>query len=538
MEKMYVFGHLNPDTDSVCASITLANLKRAIGFNVEEKVLGPINKETEFVLNYFNVKTPKYLNDVKLKIKDVNYRKNTFLDLYSSVIDVYNYMIKENTTGVPIVDETGHLINLITAKDMLNKLLNIKDNIIETSYDNILNTLDGEKIVQSSLEISGKVKAVAFSHATFENAVSLNEDDIIIVGDRHYIIDLAINNKVKLIIVVGNREIKKEHIKLAKKNKVNIIRTHLDTFETSRLIMYSNYIKKILNENSPFVVHENDYYTDFQDWSSNLKIDNYPVVDKNNICKGLLRKSEINKFNKRKVILVDHNEIDQSAIGILEAEITEIVDHHKIGSINTSFPINFRNMTVGSTNTIIYYLYKENNVKITKQIAGLMLSGIISDTLMLKSPTTTIIDKKIVSELNKIAKLDLNKYSNEMFKAGTKLDGTIEEIISMDLKTFTVNDKTFTVSQTFTMDYETILSKVNEYLEKIEEKRLETKNDYFIFLVTDIVKNGSYIITNEEGISLLRKAFNKPKLKLGDFLDKCVSRKKQVVPFIMDVLEK
>ncbi len=538
MEKLYVFGHMNPDSDSVCAAITLANLKRHLGINAEERVLGDINKETEFILNYFKVKPPKYLNDVKLKIKDINYRKGLYMGVHDSVQEVYNYMLKESTTGVPIVDEDKKLVNLITAKDILNKLLKLEDNTLDTSYENILNTLNGKTIVKATKEIKGTLKAVAFAHSTFENKVVLDENSCLIVGDRHYIIDLAIRNKVKLIIVVGNSKVKKEHIDLARKNKVNIISTPLNTFETSRIIMYSNYISKILNEKEPYIIHENDYYTDFEEWSRNIKIDNYPVLDKNGICKGLLRKSEINKLKKKQVVLVDHNESEQSAHGLEEAKITEIVDHHKIGKISTSSPINFRNMIVGSTNTIIYFIYKENGVKITKQIAGLMLSGIISDTLMFKSPTTTEIDKKVVNELNKICKLNLEKYSKEMFRKGTVLEGTIKEIIGRDLKTFTSGDTSFTVSQVFTMDYEEILNKKEEYLNEIEEKKQDLKTDHFIFLITDIIQSGSYILTDKDTITLARIALNNSKLTNGTFLKNVVSRKKQIVPLFIDILEK
>ncbi len=539
MEKCYVFGHMNPDTDSVCASITLANLKRNIGINAEERVLGNINKETKYVLDYFKVKTPKYLNDVKLKIKDLKYRKKLMMNEYSSIEEVYNYMLKENTTGVPIVDENNKLINLITAKDILNKLLHLEEHYLVTSYDNILKTLDGEKIVKVNDEIKGKITAVTFSHSTFESVVNLTSDDILIVGDRHYIIDLGVNKRVKLIIVIGDSVIKKEHIKLARKNKVNIIRTKLNSFETSRIILYSNYIKNILNINEPYIVRDNDYYTDFVEKSENLKIDNYPVVDKNGKCLGLLRKSEINKLSKRKVILVDHNETEQSASGLDEAEIVEVVDHHKIGSISTNAPINFRNMIVGSTNTIIYFLYKENGIKITKQMAGLMISGIISDTLNLQSPTTTDIDKKVIKELNKIANLNINKYAKDMFKAGTSLEGlSVMNVISEDLKVFNEGDISFGVSQAFTMDYESILSKKEEYIEAIKEKKENMKLDYFIFVITDILSNGSYILVTEEDLSLVSKALNNPKFQNGEFVPKIVSRKKQVVPIILDALEK
>lgn len=539
MEKSYVFGHINPDTDSVCAAITLANLKRELGFNVEERVLGTINKETEYVLKYWNFKEPKYLNDVKLKIKNLNYRKNCFMDEYSSILEVYNYMLKENTTGVPIVDKNKKLINLITAKEILRKTINITDNTLNTSYDNIVFVLNAKEIVKCDEEINGKITAVSFAHSTFESIVDLSHEDILIVGDRHYIIDLAINAKVKLIILIGNAEIKEEHISLARKNKVNIIKTPMNTFETSRLIMYSNYIRKILNDFPPYFVNDTDYYDSFIEESSSLKIDNYPIVDKNGICKGLLRKSEINKLDKKKVILVDHNETDQSAIGLEEAEITEIVDHHRIGQISTSSPINFRSMIVGSTNTIIYLLYKENGIRITKPIAGLMISAIISDTLLFKSPTTTEIDKYVVKELNKICKLDIEQYGLEMFKKGSSLEGrSITNIINDDSKIFNAGEISFIVSQVFTMDYESILNNKEEYIKEIENSKTKKKVNHFIFVITDIIENGSYFLYDNDSVELIKKAFHDSKMTYKTFIKNSVSRKKQIVPLIIDALEK
>ena len=539
MEKYYCFGHMNPDTDSVIASITLANLKRELGINAEERVLGDINKETEFVLKYFNVPKPKYLNDVKIRIKDLNYRKKTYMFEEDSIESVYDFMIKHNTTGVPIVDESKKFIDLVTAKDILKKSMHITDAMLYTSYDNILKTIKGEEVVRVNDEIIGKINAVSFSHETFENNVKLNENEILIIGDRQHIIEYAINSKVKLIIFIGGLPIKHEYIKLAKKNKVNVIKTPLNTFDVARLILYSNYIKKLINGDTSYVVHEKDYYDDFISSTEHLQIDNFPVLDKNGNCLGLLRKSEINKPSRRKVILVDHNEVEQSAAGIEEAEITEIVDHHKIGRISTTSPINFRNMIVGSTNTIIYFLYKENNVKISKTMAGLMLAAIISDTLLFKSPTTTETDKMVAKELNKICKLNIEKFGLKMFKEGTSLEGmTIEDVLNQDLKTFTVEDKTFTISQMLTLNYAEILDQKEEYLKEIEKIKNETRSDYYLLAITDIINDGSYLMYDTESEELFKKAFKLNKIFNGVFVPKYVSRKKQLVPAIMDALEK
>ena len=538
MQKLYVFGHINPDTDSVCAAITLANLKRMEGMNAEERVLGNINKETKYVLDYFKVKEPKYLNDTKLRIKDLNYRHNYYINENASIEDTYNYMLNKNTTGVPIVDSNKKFLNIITSKDILNKSLGLNDAELYTSYQNILNTLNGEAVVKVDDEIKGVVTAAAFAHETFENVKELTNEDILIVGDRHYIIDLAIKSKVKLIIIVGGNIPKKEHIKEAKKNKVNIIETNMNTFETARVILNSNYIKKIIDKEAEYILYEKDYYDDFISWSKDLQIDNYPVLDKNGICKGLLRKSELSGSNKRKVVLVDHNEIEQSAIGLEEAEIVEIVDHHKIGRVSTTHPINFRNMIVGSTNTIIYSMYKEKGVKIDKTMAGLMLAGIISDTLLLKSPTTTDMDIKAVKELNKIVKLNVEKFGLEMFKSGSSLEGmTYEEVLEMDSKTFKSGDEEFTISQAFTLDIDNILKDKDNYLMEMDKLMKETGVKRFIFAVTDIIKNGSYILYDSKSEDVVKKAFNIKKVEEGVFLKDVVSRKKQIVPAVLDAID-
>lgn len=538
MQKLYVFGHINPDTDSVCAAITLANLKKMEGMNAEERVLGNINKETKYVLDYFKVKEPKYLNDTKLRIKDLNYRHNYYINENASIEDTYNYMLNKNTTGVPIVDSNKKFLNIITSKDILNKSLGLNDAELYTSYQNILNTLNGEAVVKVDDEIKGVVTAAAFAHETFENVKELTNEDILIVGDRHYIIDLAIKSKVKLIIIVGGNIPKKEHIKEAKKNKVNIIKTNMNTFETARVILNSNYIKKIIDKEAEYILYEKDYYDDFISWSKDLQIDNYPVLDKNGICKGLLRKSELSGSNKRKVVLVDHNEIEQSAIGLEEAEIVEIVDHHKIGRVSTTHPINFRNMIVGSTNTIIYSMYKEKGVKIDKTMAGLMLAGIISDTLLLKSPTTTDMDIKAVKELNKIVKLNVEKFGLEMFKSGSSLEGmTYEEVLEMDSKTFKSGDEEFTISQAFTLDIDNILKDKDNYLMEMDKLMKETGVKRFIFAVTDIIKNGSYILYDNKSEDVVKKAFNIKKIEQGVFLKGVVSRKQQIVPAVLDAID-
>ncbi|MDD6224094.1 MAG: DHH family phosphoesterase, partial [bacterium] len=266
---------------------------------------------------------------------------------------------------------------------------------------------------------------------------------------------------------------------------------------------------------------------------------NYPIIGMDGLCKGLIRITEITEKRRKKVILVDHNEFEQSAEGLDEAEIIEVIDHHKVGNISTTNPINFRIMTVGCTNTIIYTLYQENNIKIPREMAGLMLSGILSDTLSLTSPTTTQMDRFVVEELATMLNMDYQAYALEMFKSGTSLEGkSIEQIVCSDLKSFQIDDEKFAVSQVFTLNYEEILKNKDDYIQFIEQQALDKDYQLIVVLVTDIIKNGSYIFYTRKDQELLEIAFNNEKLRQGSYLDGCVSRKKQAVPAILEVLKK
>ena len=354
------------------------------------------------------------------------------------------------------------------------------------------------------------------------------------MGDRHSIIEQAVNDKVKLLIITGSGQIKDKHLNIAKENKVNIIRTSFDTFHTSKLIGLSNSVKTITNQDNSKIFHENDYYDDFSSIVKKLKFNNYPILNKKNECLGLIRITEIIKKNKKQVMLVDHQEKEQSVDGLDEAQILEIVDHHKIGNINTSMPINFRNMTVGASNTIIYYMYEENNIEIPKDIAGIMLSGILSDTLCLHSPTTTYMDREVVENLSKILQIDYKEYALEMFKAGSSLEGlTKEEIIKSDFKVFPFDNKKIAVGQVLTLDKDRIFSELDSYLEKLEEIKVREGYEFILIAVTDILENGSYLMFTKEAKGILEKAYNIDDIYQTYYIEGLVSRKKQIIPQIL-----
>ena len=536
-EKIYIFGHKKPDTDSVTSAIALSYLKNKLGTASVPRVLGELNKETSFALDYFKVEKPEYLNDVKLQVKDIDYHKGIVLYENKSIYDGYLYMSEENLTGIPIVDKDSKFVGLITMKDLIHSFVNEKSNVLNTSYDNIIKVLEGKEITKFDDEIVGKMLVAGYKSETFKNTITLTDKEILIVGDRDSIIDYAVNSKTKLIIISGNLRIKDEYIKLAKKNKVNIISSPYDSFHVAKLITLANYIKTMIRSYNTTNFEENEYVENVLDVHAKLRHTNYPVVDKNDKCLGLLKVTDLTSKNPKKVILVDHNEKLQTADGIEEAEIMEIIDHHNLGSITTNQPINFRNMAVGSTCTIVYTLYKEKNIEIPKDIAGMLLSGILSDTLILKSPTKTEIDEKAVKELSEIAGVNYEEYGMELLKAGTSLDGMdIEDVLYNDYKLFSVGDTNFAIGQFFTMNFDDIKKDMDKYIEVMN--KVAEKNNYSLvtLYVTDIIKNGSYVIYNTKGQNIMDMAYDK-EVHEGDFIENCVSRKKNVVPIIRDVLE-
>lgn len=368
--------------------------------------------------------------------------------------------------------------------------------------------------------------------------ITLNKNNILIVGDRHSIIEYAVNSGVKLIVVIGNGKMKEEHLKIAKKNKVNIIYTSYNTLETTKIFNLCNNVTSILNTEKILCVNENDDVNDFIKLANKTRYSYYPVLNKRGKCNGIIRFSDVGFRNKKNVILVDHNSYEQSAIGLEEANILEIIDHHNIGTIGTNMPISFRNMPVGSTNTIIYYLYKEHRISIPKKMAGLMLSGILSDTLILTSPTTTDKDVVAVKDLSRIAKVNYKDYGYKMIKAGSSLEGmTMEQVLYKDYKNYVIKGNKVGLGQVITTDINDVLNKKNEYIDLLNT--ISEKNNYlFVCLfVTNILENGTYVLYSDRAKDILESAFNIDNIEEGKFLKGIVSRKLQILPKLMNDME-
>ena len=538
MDKIYIFGHRNADTDSVCAAISLSYLKNKLGYNTVPVVLSSVNMETKYVLDYFDVKEPVFFNDVRIKLKDIDYIKKFTVNENDSITKAFEKMNKVNISKIPVVDEYKKMLGIVSMKEIAKEQFCSNYERVCASYDNIINVLNASEVLRFDDRIEGELIVAGYKSTTFIEEMQLSNNNILIVGDRHSIIEYAVNSGVKLIVVTGEHKIKDEHLEIAKKNKVNIIKSSYNTLYTTRIFNLCNDVSTIMNTNSILCVNENDNLSDFIELANKKKYSYYPVLDKKEKCLGIIRLSDVVSNKKKKVILVDHNSYEQSAIGLEETEIVEIIDHHNIGTVATNMPINFRNMPVGSTKTIIYTLFRENNIEIPRDIAGLMLSGIISDTLLFKSPTTTNMDIDAAIILSHIAKVDYQEYGIEMLKAGSTLKGrTKEEILYTDYKTYPVNNVRIGLGQIFTMNIEEVLDEVNDYVDLVN---IASKNNnlYFVCLfVVDILNNGSYVIYSDNAKDVIKSAFELKDIYQGVFVKDLISRKKQVVPLIINEME-
>lgn len=538
MKHNLIFGHKTPDTDSVCAAIALSGLKNELNEASVPYILGNVNKETEFVLKYFNVEVPKILNNVKIQIKDLDYDRVKPFNKNQSVHFAYFNMNENKLRTLPIVDDEGFLAGIVTMKDIAMSLINTDQQFLCTSYDNIIETLIGKSLLKFDEIIDGEIIVASFEEKTLRRSAILNKNSIVIVGDRYDVIKYAVEIGVKLIIITGDMEVSNDLIEQAEANKVNIIRTPYHTYYTAKNISLSKYVKDIMKDKDIMMFSDDDYLNECKEDIEQSKHSKFPIISNDKKYVGLLSRNHLINPQRKKVILVDHNEMNQSADGLDEAEILEVIDHHKIGDIRTSIPIIFRNIPVGSSNTIIYHLYKENNVKIRKETAGLMLSGIISDTLLFKSPTTTEKDRMAVDELLKIVDLDLHKYAMEMFKEGTSLEGyTMEEILFQDFKKFNLVYKNVGISQVFTLDINQIMSRKNEFIKLIDDITVDKEYFLIIMAVTDIVNEGSYIFYTSSKERLVKGIFEEENVYQGIYVDKCVSRKKQIVPRVINALK-
>ena len=533
--SILIFGHKNPDTDSVVSAISLSYLKNKLGYKTTPCILGHLNKESSFVLDYFQLDQPKLIEDVKVQILDLDYHKTRGISEKTSILSAYNLMDEEKIGTLAIVNNKKELLGIVSIKDIAVSLISGDFRKLETSMENLLSDLDATLLSEGLHYFNGNVSVIDDYYKTIQG--KLGAEDIIIVGDRYDIIEYAITSKVQLIVVTGNREIPEKFLMKAQEQRISMISVPYDSLYTTRVIDQCNYIAKIMRSGNIVRFSEEEYLEEAKETMSQSHYRNYPVINRYQKFLGFVSRKHILNPKRKQTILVDHNEYIQSAQGLEESEILEIVDHHKLGDISTSMPISFRNIPVGSTATIIYSMFRESQVAIPAHIAGALLSGILSDTLSFRSPTTTKEDRNAVKFLNGLLNYEIESYAMKMFKAGTSLEGqNIDEIFHKDYKEFDLNFHKAGISQVFTLDIEEVFRQKKAFLSFIHQTHKKENHDITLLLVTDIVKEGSYILYATKKPSLISTAFKIPK-EQGVFVPGVVSRKKQVIPKLLNAIE-
>ncbi|MEG0227095.1 MAG: putative manganese-dependent inorganic diphosphatase [Lachnospiraceae bacterium] len=534
--KVYVVGHKNPDTDSIWSAIAYAGLKRKVtGQEYVAKRAGQLNEETQYVLRRFGVDAPPLLSDVHLQVKDMEINRMSGIMSNISIKEAWT-MMKENKMKTMPITREQKLEGVITIGDIATSYMDVYDGHIlanaRTSYRNIVHTLNGEMVTgnEHGYFISGKVVIAASSPDLMENFIE--KDDLVILGNRYESQLCAIEMDASCIVICQGAEVSKTIKKMAEERSIVVIRTPHDTFTVARLINQSIPVKHFMSRDNLTTFHMNDYVEEVKDVMTKKRYRDFPVVDRKGKYLGLISRRRLMDSTKKKVILVDHNEKTQAVDGIEEANILEIIDHHRLGNIETVGPVYFRNQPVGCTATIVYQMYQEAGVEIEPAIASLLCSAIISDTLMFRSPTCTSYDQNAAEKLAKIGDIDIEEFASAMFNAGSNLRGkTAEEICYQDFKKFTVSGVKFGVGQINSMNPEEldeIKEKINPYLKTAQKLQ---DMDMIFFMLTNIIEESTELLCHGNmAKEQVMEAFDLPYDTEDIILKGVVSRKKQLIP--------
>lgn len=541
-ETVYITGHKNPDTDSVIAAIAYAEFKNKISpYHYEPVRLGELNRETKFILDYFGVEVPMMIDTVKLQVKDLNYDKKSPVEQDISLKMAWNLMNNNGANSLVVVDENEFLKGVVTVSNLTSCYMDVWDNGVlsksNTNIDNIIDTTTGVPLnkLSNPRPITGKMVVISM---TAEDADTfLEEGDIVIVGNMRHSHEIAIQNRASVIIITGNHTMDDDLLKEATEDNIQVVQTPFDTFTAARLLPQAVPISFVMTKDKIIHFSINEFVNDIKNIMTDTRFRSYPIVNNENKVVGTISRYHLISQKKKKVILVDHNERTQSVDGLEDAEILEIIDHHRVADVATGSPIYFRNEPVGSTSTIVSSIFFENGIRPSRKVAGLLSAAIISDTLFFKSPTSTQRDRMNLEKLAKIIDLDVEKFAMDMFKAGTSLEGkTPEQLLKQDFKTFTIADQKIGISQVYSLDA-SALESMKEDLVKVMEER--AKNEGFTIyglLITDIFKESSDLILVGPSKELLEKAFHKEIINHCISLPGVLSRKKQVIPVVTNVI--
>ncbi len=543
-KRVFVVGHKNPDTDSICSAICYANLKSKLCEDTDYIAMraGHINEETQYVLERFGVQPPLYLKDVKTQVRDIEIRETEGVSQDISLKKAWNFMKDKNVATLPIT-EKNKLTGLISISDIATSYMDVYDSKIlataKTKYKNILETLDAEMVVGNAEKFfdKGKVLVAAANPDLMENYIA--EHDLVILGNRYESQLCAIEMKADCIIVCEGAAVSMTIKKMAEEKGCTVISTPHDTYTVARLINQSMPISHFMRRDHLITFQMDEFTDNIKETMAKKRHRDFPVLDKYGNYIGMISRRNLLNMSLKKLILVDHNEKSQAVDGVESAEILEIIDHHRIGSLETISPVFFRNQPLGCTATIIYQMYRENGVEISQTIASLLCAAIVSDTLMYRSPTCTEYDRQTAEELAKIAGIKVEQFARAMFKAGSNLKSKEpEEIFFQDFKTFSINDVSFGVGQINAMTREE-LSDIKEKLKPyLEEATGKLNVNMVFFMLTDIISESTellYVGGNAE--ELIENAFGIMPDEDSFRLEGVISRKKQLIPTLMAIMQ-
>jgi len=540
---IYIIGHKNPDTDSICSVIAYSELKKKLGIKAVSGRLGDINRETEFVLRYFGIDVPELIYTVKTRVSDLNMDNVFPVSPDISVKTAWSLMRKYNIHTIPVIDDSERLLGIVTLSDITNKYMDAMDNntiaSTNTSLRNIVETLNAKLVcgTQEDFKTTGKV-IVAAAHPD-ELCAFIEKGDIVITGNRVDSQLESIQSGANCLIITCGDSVSKEVLDAAQKLKCIVMTTPVDTFTTARLINQSIPVGAIMSRDNLIKFNIDDFVDDIKDKMMKTRYRSYPVVDDSNRIKGFISRYHLISQRRKKVILLDHNEKSQSVNGIEEAQILEIIDHHRLGDIQTANPIFFKNEPVGSTSTIISNMYFDMGIRPSRKIAGILCAAIISDTLEFKSPTSTYTDRITAEKLAEIAGIDIEEFSYIMFKEGSSLQGkTPKEIFYQDFKEYVFDKRTIGISQVYTMDTEKLEEIKMALIEFMDKLCREKGYDLLMIFITNIHEQASEVLFVGEDKEIIASAFNAPIGENSVYLPGVVSRKKQVIPMISAALEK
>ena len=539
--KVVVIGHRNPDTDSICSAIAYAELKNKTSDLVcEPRRAGKMNQETEFVLKKFGVKPPRMCTDVNPKIRDVDYREMPGIPGSTSLRKAWEIMRDQKIDTLPVTSADNELEGVITVKDIATANMDVFDTEIlaksKTSYKNILETLDGTMVVGSEDAVcaTGRIRIGTATPEMLESTVE--KGDIVILTNRYESQLCAIEKEAALLIICNGSKVGRTIQRIAEETGVAIMTTPEDTYAVGKLISQCAPISYYMTRDDIMKFTLVTPVADVTRVMAKVRHRYFPILDEDGKYCGMVSRRNIIALRKRRIILVDHNEATQAVEGFDQAEILEIIDHHRIGSLETSGPVYFRNQPVGCTATIITQMYDENGVEIPQKTAGLLLAAILSDTLVFRSPTCTPLDEATAKRLAKIAGVEINTFANEMFEAGEKLDGkTAEEVFLQDFKVFMCGDIRFGVAQGSYMTRKNLLAAENLLRPYLEEARNKQNVEDIYMLLTDVPKEESVVIgSGRYAAEVLADGFETQPADDGSFtLPGVVSRKKQFIPALM-----